>query len=368
MRRRQQADTSEQSGEGHAGGEIRSIHLTKIDFLKSLEVFVYVANAGSMTSAARILGITQSAVSQHIRHLEDDLNQRLIDRTKRPMQLTTAGFALRNMAVQFIGEASEIRSSIRRMGDSAINHLRIAVIGSLAGTLVPLLVRGLTDQFNVRHVSVRRGQATSRKNALLRREADLLVTSDPMLEVDNLERYELYSEPFILLTPSHPEHRSASLNELAAKLPLIRYTSEFITGRVIESHLRRLRLEPGHTLEFDSTRDIIAMISAGRGWSITTPSSVLHGKQPGDRVRLAPLPGPGFQRTIMIIVRANELGHMPAQFAEMSCQVIRNDFLPRIYQLAPFLRGQLLVGPQDGEPDTMPPTDLSSRSLVSRTG
>ena len=58
-----------------------------------LKSFAMLAELGSFTDSADRLGITQAAVSQHIRHLEQQLGP-LILRSKRPLELTPAGLAL----------------------------------------------------------------------------------------------------------------------------------------------------------------------------------------------------------------------------------------------------------------------------------
>src|SRR3546814_7749864 len=62
--------------------------------LRSLRVFVMVAEAGGMTSAARQLGLTQSSVSQIVGNLEEALGSALFDRSVRPLALTAAGTTL----------------------------------------------------------------------------------------------------------------------------------------------------------------------------------------------------------------------------------------------------------------------------------
>ena len=236
----------------------------KFDLLKSLEVFVCVAETCSMTAAARMLKITQAAVSHHVKLLEGHLQRSLVDRSVRPVRLTTAGFVLQKKAANILDSANELRTEIRHIGSEALDGVRLAVIGSLAGTLVPLLVTALIDELRVRNVTVRRGFGSVQTNALVRREADLLITSDAMLEIGHLERHPLYSEPFLLVVPPDPALRTMPIERLAQRLPFIRYTGRFVTGRVIETHLRRLRLELPYILEFDSSQDVVAMVASNR--------------------------------------------------------------------------------------------------------
>ncbi len=58
-----------------------------------LESFVAVVECGSIVAAATKLHMTQSAISKRLQNLEDDLGVPLLDRQKRPLQLTPAGRA-----------------------------------------------------------------------------------------------------------------------------------------------------------------------------------------------------------------------------------------------------------------------------------
>jgi len=75
--------------------------------LKSLEIFVSTVDAGNMTIAAEKLGTTQSAVSQNLANLERSLEAQLLDRTVRPIEVTTAGRFLYDSAQQMLKQAEK---------------------------------------------------------------------------------------------------------------------------------------------------------------------------------------------------------------------------------------------------------------------
>jgi len=316
-----------------------------IDFLRALEVFAAVAEQRSLTAAAATLGITQSAVSQLLKQLEGELGQPLVDRAVRPVSLTAAGVALRARAVQLLADAAQARSAIRDIARGSLPHLRIAVISSLAGTLVPPLVSALTDRLDVHRVSVWRGLATTDENALIDRGVDMLVTSDPLYNIDGLDRFELFNEPYVLATPpgTMPGEAGRSLAALGRELPLLRYTRRTQMGWAIEGHLKRLKLDPPGRLEFDSAEDVIAMVAAGRGWAVTAPSHVLQGLRPGDALDTAPLPGPGMRRSVNLVVRSGELGRLPGEVRVLCAEVLNREFLPRLARAMPWLGDRFVV-------------------------
>src|SRR3546814_13645209 len=75
--------------------------------LRSLRVFVMVAEAGGMTSAARQLGLTQSSVSQIVGNLEEAIGSALFDRSVRPLALTAAGTTLYERGRAMLAEAGD---------------------------------------------------------------------------------------------------------------------------------------------------------------------------------------------------------------------------------------------------------------------
>lgn len=77
-----------------------------------LRSFTMVADTGSFTGAAARLHLTQSAVSAHLRRLEDDLGHRLFERTTRAVSLTPAGRRLAGYARSILALTADARSSV----------------------------------------------------------------------------------------------------------------------------------------------------------------------------------------------------------------------------------------------------------------
>lgn len=302
------------------------------DFLRALEIFLAVAESRSMTAAARILGSAQSAVSQTLQQLEAELGQSLFDRTVRPLSLTSAGAILQTRAMQLVADAAETRSLVREMGSGVLPHLRLAVIGSLAGTLVPPLIGALGDSLPIGQVSVWRGQATTNENALLHRDVDMLVTSDALYDLAGLDRFPLFSEPYVIIAPpgTLDKGQSNTIETLSEHLPFVRYTRRTQIGWSIESQLKRMGVDIPGKLEFDSSEDVVTMVASGHGWAVTVPSHVLHGLRHPKKVEAAPFPGPEFRRTVNLVVRSAELGTIPVDVHRLCINVLSNDVAPGI--------------------------------------
>jgi len=313
--------------------------------LNSLRAFLAVAEGGSMTAAADSRGLTQSAVSQIIRQLEERLGAVLVDRSQRPVVLTATGRVLQRYARAIISEVEALEVAVRHAGSSKVQELNIGVVDSFASTVGPALIKALLKT-TATHLSFRSGLAHDQAEGLLNRSLDFIITSDPMDDVDGLERYVILSEPFLLLMPKNlgATAEPVDLKFLAAAHPLIRFSARSQIGTQIERHLRRLGIKAARLLEVDATDTLVAMVSAGLGWAIATPLCLLQARGNIKDIRTLPFPAAGFNRQLHLITRAGEYGELPQRIVDLSCEIMHRECLPEIRRLAPWLRHEIVVG------------------------
>lgn len=274
----------------------------------ALGVFMAVLDQGSMTAAARRLGQTQPAVSMAIRQLERELDAVLLDRSLRPLRATRAGMVLKRHATRLLSETETLFNEVAMAADESLPSLRVGLIDSFAVTIGAPLIREL--QTMAEELSVWSGLTLDLGRGLRERELDLLITSDPMEEVEDLQRHVVLHEPFVVVVPADaaPAGDTADLAALAAWSPPVRYSARSTIGKTIERYLRRQRLDSPHRLEFDASETVIAMVSAGLGWALTTPLCLLQGRADFASVRLLALPRAGLQRDLYLVSRRGEMG------------------------------------------------------------
>ncbi len=306
-----------------------------------LRVFGEVATTGSMTLAAARLGVTQSAVSQAVRRLEAVLGTALVRRGSRPVALTPAGVVLAAEAGPILRLAERLPALLR--AGEGTREVRLGLVDSFASTAGPELVRRLSR--GAGRVVLWSGLAPSLGAALLDREVDAIVTSDPLEDLDGLTRVALWKEPFVLLLPrGMAEAADASLARLADAAPLIRFSARSHTGMQVERHLRRLGMAPERRIEVDGSDALLAMVAAGIGWAIATPLCLLQGGAHLEGTLPRPLPPPGFNRTLSLVVRADAPPALVAALAAEATAALRESCLPRLRRLAPALAPLVTIG------------------------
>ena len=305
--------------------------------LRSLSVFLEVSRSENMAEAARLLGMTQPAVSQYISKIEEALDMRLLDRRLRPARLTPAGEVLRDRAEVLLASAELVMAAVRNVGEQPLAELRIAVPNSIAATLTPWLYDQVKRDMRPGNFSLRAAQAYDRVRALVEREVDLIMTTEVSESIAGVEQFELFREAAVLMLPPGYQGDPPSLSELLDEMPLVRFAGHNVVGQLVDRHLRRLRLSPPRVAEFDTAQSVSAMVSAGHGFAIATPMCVLEGASGGYDVRACAMPGPGVSRTMYLLGRSRELGSQPEIFASIIRRVLRDKIAPRVAERMPWL-------------------------------
>ena len=109
--------------------------------LAELQVFLTVASERSFSRAAAKLHRTQPAVSQAIRRLEDELGERLFDRSSKQGALTEAGRVLRDYAQRLMRLSEEAEQAVRELRDLRRGRVLIGANEAAVHALLPLIGR-----------------------------------------------------------------------------------------------------------------------------------------------------------------------------------------------------------------------------------
>lgn len=316
--------------------------------LRALDIFVQIAESGGMSPTARRLGLTQSAISQVIANLEQSLGVQLFDRQVRPIALTPSGVVLLERARQLLSAARDAIQATRQPVSAAFPKLNLSLVDSVAGTIGPDLITNLHSL--AAQWSVHAGLSGPHRQALLSREADIIVTPDPMEDDEGLERHEILKEPFFVAVPLRYSGPMDSIANLSKSLELIRFSRRSMIGTQVERHLRRLRIEAPGKLEFDASDAVLAMVAGQLGWALLTPLCALQGQTYWPDIRFLPMPEPVYYRRIYVIARTNELGDIPRKVAEIAAGTLRTILANRFAPAHPWVTPLLTIPGSPGQP------------------
>lgn len=175
--------------------------------LWGIEIFVAAAEEGSISAAARRLGVSPSAVSQQLSGLETALGAVLLDRSGRPMPVTPAGAMFRRHAQTILNAASEARAELAMADLSGMTTLRLGVIEDFDSDVTPHLLTALSRDLKGCRFLLETGASHRLLDQLEARALDVVIAADAEAEAEGTWRevHPLMSEPFVAVTP--PRHR-----------------------------------------------------------------------------------------------------------------------------------------------------------------
>lgn len=273
-----------------------------------VEVFLAIAEEGSISAAARRLGVSPPAISQQISALEAQLGSTLFDRSTRPLVPTPAGHLFRRHAQTILNAEAEARSDLAQSHLSRLTTLRLGVIEDFDAVVTPSLLTNLAASMPQTRFLLETGPSHRLLDQLESRALDLVVAAEMGVETADVgwrEVHPLLFDPFVAVRPNQ-----------AREVPLILYSQRYLMGRQIAAHLARSNQRPEVRFELDSYNAILELVAKGEGWAILTPLALHHGQRFLGDVRVERLDLPPLARTVSLSARAGVMGALPLSIAQ----------------------------------------------------
>lgn len=142
-----------------------------------LRAFIAVAETGRMTTAARVVNLSQGAVSQQIKRLESLFEEQLFERRADAARLTRAGERLMVGAHRLVALNDEVVSQMR--GTDFAGEVRLGVAHDIVGRLLPPILRVFRQTHPSVLVTLVSDTSQAVRNALRDGKVDLALVTDP---------------------------------------------------------------------------------------------------------------------------------------------------------------------------------------------
>ena len=208
--------------------------------LPDLASFLAVATDRSFSAAARRLHRTQPAISQAVRRIEDELGERLFDRSSRDGTLTEAGRLLQDYAQRLLGLAGEAETAIKELQQVRRGRVIMGANEAAVHSLLPHIERFAALHPRVA-VEVRRVASRQIAGAILDRSIDFGVLT--FLPADRgVQTVLLGADDLVLLTsPTHPlaGRRRVSIEEVGKQVVIAHNDPSPTRDRVLLAYERR---------------------------------------------------------------------------------------------------------------------------------
>lgn len=237
--------------------------------LRDLELFVAVADAGSIARAAERSHTVASAVSKRVSDLEDNLGGPLLLRGAKGVELTTAGHALLARARVLLHQAAQLDDEMRRHASGTRGYVRMFANMSAIVEFLPDALASFATQHPDIHVHLEEHVSSAIATAVADNSADLGIVSE-LPAIDGLATVPFRTDDLVVvLKPDHPLAKRDSM-------AFAELTNEPFVGLHAGSSLHRLltraAMEAERSLNWrvqvTSFDAACAMVASGLGVSI----------------------------------------------------------------------------------------------------
>jgi len=281
--------------------------------LNQLRYFVSVAENGSFTKAAMNHYISQTAITQQIHALEENIGTKLLDRNIRPVALTPAGKVFLKEAREILGKMDAALLRTREASTGLEGELRLGYAKGYEHSDLPKHLRSFHHEYPNVLVSCYRCDTDMLASGLISGEYDVIFTWDStnLRQEEALQLQVVEHVPLrVALYASHPLARRKELTRRDLKQENILFMSPSGTGDSFgDAFYIRLYQQAGYQpnilLRSNDIESILMMVAAEEGISIVPEYS--HPWDVGtENIVFVPLSGEGETEEILIVWRKND--------------------------------------------------------------
>lgn len=256
--------------------------------LRHINYFLAVAKYESFTRAAASLYVSQPALSQQIKQLEETLGTTLFDRSGRSIKLTDAGAVYARYAQKALQDLEEGRRAIHDVQNLSRGALRIAITPTFTTYLIGPLIKDFHHSHPNVTLSVQEMSQEKMEKQLLDDEFDVGIAFADVRSSD-IEAQTLLIETLALVVNKNhvlAQHQAIDLQTLSAQ-SLVLLSHEFVTREQIERYCRQHDIQPKVLMEANSLSAVIEIV---RNTQLTTllPSNIVSNRDELVAIALAP--------------------------------------------------------------------------------
>lgn len=261
--------------------------------MQQLRYVVAVARAGNFSRAAEQCHVSQPSLSQQIQKLEDELGERLFDRMKREVKLTSHGDVFLRRAVRILEEVDAARREATDARNLLRGRLTVGVLPTVAPYLLPTALAEFTKEFSGVEIVVHEDTTARLLKLAHSYEIDFALVSQPIHD-ERLEVRELFSEELLLaLPPGHPlaGKRSVTAADLEGENLIVMKEGHCLGDQVLGFCDRR-GVKPKISFRSAQLETVQALVAAGLGISLIPAMAARNQREDLPEYRSLPSPRP----------------------------------------------------------------------------
>lgn len=272
-----------------------------------LKVFRAVCECLSFRRASEELHLSQPAVTQQIKALEDELGTRLLDRTGGRVVLTPAGRILKKRAIELAELAAITQEELASLKGEHYGFLRAGSSTSIAQYVLPRMLGRFKHEHPKVKLQIRSGNTEQVVEWLIEGQIALGLIEGPALRKDVRVEPFMEDELVLLYPANHPwkDRATLTVRDLKGAQFLLRERGSG-SRRVLESALEKAGLKMSElevVMELDSSEAIISSVESGLGIGFVTRAAILP-RLPLGKIATATIKGLRISRNFSLVYPA----------------------------------------------------------------
>lgn len=268
--------------------------------LRHIKYFLAVAKHQSFTQAAASLYVSQPALSQQIKQLEETLGAPLFDRSGRRVKLTQAGEVYARYAHKALQDLEEGQRAIHDVQNLSRGALRIAITPTFTSYLIGPLIKEFHDCYPNVTLSVQEMSQEQMEKQLLDDKFDVGIAFADVGSADIEAQTLLIETLALVVNKNHPLAKYYAIDvQTLSEQELVLLSHEFITRGQIERYWRQHDIQPKVLMEANSLSAVIEIVRHTQ-LSTLLPSNIVTNRDELIAIALAPSL---LQRTAVLLQR-----------------------------------------------------------------
>lgn len=271
--------------------------------IENFKIFADLVESESFSRAAKLNGVTQSAVSQQLRSMEKHFNVLIVDRSQKQFRLTREGEKLYENAKDILRRYDMLVSELQEMKKIISGTIHISTIYSIGLHELPPYVKKFLQQYPSVNVRVEYRRANNVYEDILHNSVDLGLIAYPV-KMRQLEVVPFFEDQLVLVT--HPAHSLAKRKEVQVSeltgQRLVSFDPDIPTRKAIDQIFRESKLDIEPVMEFDNIETVKRAVEIDAGIAILPHQTVQQEVAQG-LLSTATFKGKKFRRPLAIIYR-----------------------------------------------------------------
>ena len=245
--------------------------------IENFKIFSDLVESQSFSRAAKLNGITQSAVSQQLRAMEKHFNVLIVDRSQKQFRLTREGSKLYESAKELLHMYEKLTSELQEMKKVISGTIHISTIYSIGLHELPPYVKQFLQEFPSVNVRVEYRRSNLVYEDVLHNAVDLGLVAYPN-KIRQLEVIPFQEDQLVLIcSPNHPlaRQKQVDVKELAEQR-FIGFEQDIPTRKATDQFFKEVKLDIEPVMEFDNIETVKRAVEIDAGISIVPSTTVMQ--------------------------------------------------------------------------------------------